>query len=420
MTIPVSQSWLSSSALAELNLSQDTNDPKGGKIHRESDTQVPSGVLEEAAHFQNVWSRLPTLYSEAERKDTLRAGMNAFLQQGVSTAVDMAMGELNLRLLRTILHDDGRLPLRIVCHWLVQPSESLEEDLAQVRRAKELQTELNQDANGREWLAIAGIKIIGDGVIDSCTASLHQPYHDGTHCDGIWPTDKLKHVVALADSLDLQVAIHAIGDRATDDALDALEHAIIVNGTNERRRHRIEHLELTRAESVPRMAKLGVVASVQAVHAAPAVQTNWRAMLGQDARCDRAFAYRDFFDHGAIVALGTDAPTTSHPALHNLYVAQTRKQPEDDSWPATTPQYALPLLDALNSATIGGAVACRQEDNLGSLEVGKRADFVVCDVDIVTEGGAQALLKASVLQTWVGGHLGFGKEGTQLTAKAGT
>ncbi|CAO1635473.1 unnamed protein product [Parajaminaea phylloscopi] len=409
-------SWLSTAALAEAGIDASTPDPAGGKIHRDGDTGLPSGFLEESAHFTHVWPTVSRLLTHQDRIDAIQRSIDCFLEQGVTTVVDMAMEESILACLRTIVDrhkaaleassDAAPRFLRIACHWLVQPKDNEQDDLVQVQRAKEIQAELKEQGYD-PWLRIAGIKLIGDGVIDSCTASLHQPYHDGSVAKPIWPLEKLKPVCRLADELDLQIAIHAIGDKAVDEALDALEYAADTNGLKRDRRHRIEHLELTRAESVPRLAKLGVTASVQAVHASPVAQDNWIAMLGgkDNDRCSRAFAYGDFLAHGALVALGTDAPTTPNTALENLYVAQTRKAPEakHSHLPATTPQWALPFLASLQAATLNSAVACKSEDVLGSIAAGKSADFAVLDVDIVARNGGESLIKAKVMQTWIAG-----------------
>jgi predicted amidohydrolase YtcJ len=145
--------------------------------------------------------------------------------------------------------------------------------------------------------------------------------------------DALTPVVAAADAAGLQVALHAIGDKAVRIALDALEHAADVNGPRPRR-HRIEHLEYTDPADIPRVARLGVTASMQHVHADPAIQDNWRAMLG-DARVERRFAWPEFVDAGARLSLGTDTPTAPYHPLRNLYVAATRRSAIDPAAPPT-------------------------------------------------------------------------------------
>lgn len=254
-----------------LKIDATTPTPAGGTIHRDSQNDAsPTGFLEEAAHVALVWNNLPKLYTTAQRKQTIRNGIDSWLRQGVGSIVDMAMTEDTLALLKQIA-DEGQMSIRIACHWLIERKDDEADNLAQVRRAKEVQREL-QSQGYSPWLRIAGIKIISDGVIDGCTAALHEPYFNGNNAEPIWPLSKLKPVVRLADELELQCAVHAIGDRAVDVGLDALEYAVDTNGPRVDRRHRIEHLELTKADSVPRLKKLGVTASVQAVHASPAVQ----------------------------------------------------------------------------------------------------------------------------------------------------
>lgn len=148
-------------------------------------------------------------------------------------------------------------------------------------------------AHCASWLRLTGIKIISDGVVDSCTAYCSKPYFDGTTAEPIWPREELLETVAVADKPGLQVAIHAIGDAAVDQALDATEHAININGKDHPRRHRIEHLEVVNPSSIERLASLGVIASLQPVHADPIYLPNWRKMLGYDQRIDRAFPWSE-------------------------------------------------------------------------------------------------------------------------------
>ena len=146
--------------------------------------------------------------------------------------------------------------------------------------------ELHERVQG-PWLRIAGIKIIIDGVIDSCTAAMKEPYSDGTNAEPIWDLESLIPVVTAADAAGLQIAMHAIGDEASEIGLTALEYAIAANGDIPRR-HRMEHLESITRDNVERLARLGIIASMQPVHADPAIQENWQAMLG-DYRVNRAY-----------------------------------------------------------------------------------------------------------------------------------
>jgi predicted amidohydrolase YtcJ len=254
------------------------------------------------------------------------------------------------------------------------------------------------------WLRIAGIKIIVDGVIDSCTAAMKEPYSDGTNAEPIWDVESLIPVVTAADAAGLQIAMHAIGDEASEIGLTALEYAIATNGDIPRR-HRMEHLESITKDNVNRLARLGIVASMQPVHADPAIQENWRAMLG-DYRVNRAYPWPEFTEAGAVLALGSDAPTAPHPPLPNMFVATTRRSAIDPSLAPNLPQYALPLADALAHATRDAAYSCRWENLTGQLVRGKAADFVVLKQDPFTEG-ADSLLTTEIAMTVVAGSVRY-------------
>jgi predicted amidohydrolase YtcJ len=309
----------------------------------------------------------------------------------------MAFDELGLAAFqRAAEHRGGRLPLRVAAHWFVENTGDAAANLAQVERAVEL-----AEAMRSPWLRIVGIKLVVDGVIDACTAAMRHPYSDGSNAEPIWPLADLKPVVAAADAAGLQVALHAIGDLASDIALDALEHAAEVNGPRARR-HRIEHLEYAAPGTAERMARLGVTASMQPVHADPAIFGNWAAMLG-DERVDRAFAWPEYVAAGALLAFSTDAPTAPHEALPNMYIAATRKSALDGSFAPRHPQFALPLEQALAHATRDAAASVGDGATRGRLEAGLAADFAIVDVDPFT-AGAESLLTARVVRTVVAGE----------------
>jgi predicted amidohydrolase YtcJ len=195
--------------------------------------------------------------------------------------------------------------------------------------------------------------------------------------------------------------MHAIGDRAVRLALDAVEHARRANGTAGRR-HRIEHIETVATQDVPRFGDLGVTASVQPVHADPAIRDNWAAMLGPD-RAERGFPWPELVAGGAPLVLGTDSPTAPFAPLPNLFVAATRRSALDPTLPPAQPQYALVLDDALRAATATAAWSVHEEGVRGRLLPGMLADFAVVHPDVFAADPA-ALLEASVLLTCVGGR----------------
>jgi predicted amidohydrolase YtcJ len=381
--------WVNSAALAELGITRETPDPVGGTVVRDADGEA-TGHLEETAASGLVWPFLDSVATDADRDRALAACVAAYISSGVTTAVDMGLDETSLAAMeRSELA--GTLDLRVVAHWIVPRHGGTADHLARVDRAVEL---AGQHRSGN--LRITGIKIVVDGVIDGCTAAMLEPYANGSNAEPIWDLEALIPVVTKADAAGLQIAMHAIGDRAVRTALDALEHAAGQNGPLPRR-HRIEHLEYTDEADIPRLASLGVTASMQPVHCDPAIISNWLAMLG-DSRGDRGFAWPQMTAAGALLAFGTDTPTAPLSPLHNMFIASTRRSALDPPLPPYLPHFALPLAAAIAAGTADAAWACRGEDGFGSLKPGRSADFTVLDSDPFADG-PEVLLSARVLQT---------------------
>ncbi|MEV8268595.1 amidohydrolase [Microbacterium sp. NPDC076911] len=388
--------WVNTAALKELGITSETADPLGGSLSRD-DHGEPTGLLYETAAQQHAWAFLASVTTDANRDQAIERMLSAYAAAGVTGAVDMALDELGLAALqRAAARRGGRLPLRVAGHWFIENTGDDTANRQQVERAVQLAAEVHSP-----WLHVVGIKLVLDGVIDACTAAMTHPYANGSNAELIWPYDALAPVVAAADACKLQIALHAIGDRASTVALDAIEHAIRVNGEYDRR-HRIEHLEYAAPGTAERMARLGVTASMQPVHADPAIFDNWAAMLGDD-RVDRAFAWREYIDAGALLAFSTDAPTAPHAALPNLYIAATRASALDPSFAPRDPSGALPLAEALVHATRDAAASVVGAENRGVLAAGKEADFVILDTDPFNEG-VDKLLSARVVRTVVAGE----------------
>ncbi|KAM3480571.1 hypothetical protein MY8738_004876 [Beauveria namnaoensis] len=385
-------SWLNTAALDELGVA-DMADPPGGRIRRGTDGK-PSGVMEETAASNIVWPFLESKLTAEEKQQHVQAALDAYVAVGYTGVVDMAMGEEDWAALQKYRQKYGELPIWVAAHWLVFPRTSPEETLQQVDRAIELHTQYN-NATSQEF-HITGIKIICDGVVDACTAALQQPYsHNNQTVAPMWTPEALAPVLQRADAAGLQIAMHAIGDAAIKLAIDGLEAVGNPSG-----RHRIEHLETTAPEDVPRLGALGITASVQPVHLDPAGMTAWERLLGK-ARCGHVFPYAAFAEHGAPLALGSDAPTAPYNPLANLYIATTRRSAMDrNSTVQTTPQYALTLAAAVAAATRGSARSCFAEDRVGQLRVGWEADLVLVDM----AWDAEMLLDARVAETWIKGN----------------
>lgn len=392
--------WVNTAALRELGIDADTPDPIGGRIGRDPDTGEATGMLYETAMMLYVWPKLAELASDEDRDAALSLAFRHYLEDGVTGAVDMALGADELASLERALDaGDGTLPLRVAAHWLMTREDNEADNVRQVHDV----IELHERVQG-PWLRIAGIKIIIDGVIDSCTAAMKEPYSDGTNAEPIWDLESLIPVVTAADAAGLQIAMHAIGDEASEIGLTALEYAIAANGDIPRR-HRMEHLESITRDNVERLARLGIIASMQPVHADPAIQENWQEMLG-DYRVNRAYPWPEFTEAGAVLALGSDAPTAPHPPLPNMFIATTRRSAIDPSLAPNLPKYALPLADALAHATRDAAYSCRWEEVTGQLVRGKAADFVVLKQDPFAEG-VDSLLTTEIAKTVVAGSVRY-------------
>lgn len=394
--------WCNTAALEEMNIFA-MPDPEGGEIARDSEGK-PTGHLSEAAAVTVVWPHLAKVVSQEDKLLQLRKVVQTYNEAGYTGAIELATDEEIWSLLTTLHHQEGPLSLRIAAYWLIKPSKTTDENLKQVDRAIELHQRYNRESSPNLW--IAGIKVIGDGVVDACTASLREPYvSPHTNVEPIWSYDQLVPVVKHADAAGLQCALHAIGDQTVHNSINALS-LLAKSGMDSRqrdRRHRIEHLELTSPEDARRLGELGITASIQPVHADPAILKAWPSLLGAE-RFKRAFAYKEMADGGARLAVGTDAPTAPLSPLRNLYTATTRRSArEEELVDVVNEEFKLGLGQALRAATWGPAYSCFAEQRLGTLEKGKLADFVVVDL----EWDARQLLRGQVKETWFEGRCVF-------------
>lgn len=393
--------WVNTSAMKELGL-DDMPDPVGGKIGRDEHGK-PTGLLSEAAAVSIAWPFLAQAMSREERFETVLAALDAYTASGYTGIVEMAMDQVVWDTLVELRAERPDLAMRVTAYWLVMP-DSVEDCLQQVDRVVELKKKFNSDTSPD--LRITGIKIIVDGTLDACTAFVSKPYEtSGTTGDPLWTKPLLEEVTKHAVAGGLQIAFHAIGDAAIRMAVDIIEAHAPANS-----RQRIEHLELSAPEDAKRLGRLGITASVQPVHCDPALLRDFPRLLGPQ-RCERAFAYREFADHGAMLALGSDAPTAPYNPLHNLYVGTTRRSArEPESTDTVNAHFRLGVCEAVSAYTLGAAKSVFGEDRVGSLEVGKMADFVVVDM----EWDTKRLLQAEIRETWFSGRQAWSKGAFKL------
>ncbi|KAK4200073.1 putative amidohydrolase [Triangularia verruculosa] len=387
--------WCNTAGIKELGAEQWADVP-GGVIERDANGKL-TGIFSEAANITYVWPYLASVASMEERTAAIRSAVTAYHEAGYTGMIDMAMDEGAWDAIQDLIASDGSIPIRFAAYWLVKPLPTEAETVAQVDRAIELASQFN--ATTTPDCRIVGIKVICDGIIDACTAGLSQPYEHNEHFEvPLWTHAQLEPVVKRANSAGLQIALHAIGDATIKMVVD-----ILAAHANPDKRPRVEHIELASSEDAIRLGQHRITASIQPVHADPAILKAWPKLLGQH-RCGRAFAYREFADHGAPLALGSDAPTAPHAPLGNIYVATTRKsyrEPELET--AVNPHFALGLCESVAAATEGAAYSCFDDHRIGSLKKGNKADFVVVDMEWENE----KLMQSKITETWYDGRQVF-------------
>ncbi|XDG06307.1 hypothetical protein ABKA04_005922 [Annulohypoxylon sp. FPYF3050] len=389
--------WCNTAALKELD-AENLKDPEGGKIVR-GENGKPTGAFEEAAVFTMIWPFLSDVATEKDREDWIRAAVQAYNSSGYTGAIDMAMEEQSWATLLKIRKEQPKqsLPFRLAAYWLLTPTTSEADCLAQVDRVIEVHKQLSAEESPD--LHVVGIKLITDGIIDACTAYLAEPYLTGADVNKLstgqpfWEPEIVNAVVRKADAAGLQIALHAIGDAAITMCLDALSTCSPKN------RHRMEHLELASARDAKRLGEFGITASIQPVHADPWILRAWPTLLGH--RCTRAFPYREFSDHGAPLALGSDSPTSPWAIMANVYVGATRRSYRNPSYTqVVNHDFRLGVCEAVVAASYGSARSVFWDGRLGSLERGNVADLTVWDM--VWE--EERLLEARLEETWFEGE----------------
>ena len=382
-----------SKALALAGVTRETPDPEDGLVDRDAAGE-PSGLLKEAA-IGLVARHVPEP-GPAELERALRLRLEQAASYGLTSIQNASFAPDQLPVFEKALKE-GWLTLRVYWAWPMKPDPS-PQDLAEARALRE--------RHAGPWIKFGAVKGLLDGTVDARTAAMLEPYVGGGSGLPMWPEDQLKRSAAAWDAAGFQMMLHAIGDKAIRLALDAFEHAARVNGTSGRR-HRVEHAEVPDPADLPRFARLGVIASTQALFANPDQTTleNYAPLLGP-ARAARANAFGRFDQAGAVQAFGSDWPVFPMEPLRGIYCAATRQTPEGTPAGGWHPENRIPAEAALRHFTADAAYASFDEAEKGTLSPGKLADFVVLSQDLL-QGPPERLRGARVLLTVVGGRESF-------------
>ncbi|MDR7435515.1 MAG: amidohydrolase [Armatimonadota bacterium] len=385
--------WVNSLALHLAGISRETQDPPGGTILRDPFGE-PLGILKEKAQ-ELIWRVVPPP-SPAEVEEVLRNAMASAHRYGLVGIHDMEGPEVFRGFQR--LERKGLLTLRVT---MMLPERALAAAVA-----AGLTTGF-----GSLWLRVGGIKIFADGTLGSQTASMLEPFQGqpGNYGIPVHTREELVTLIREAVRGGFSVAVHAIGDRANRWALDAIE-ANLEDSRNQGLRHRIEHVQLLHPKDLPRLALLGVVASMQPAHATydrDLAERYW----GRRARY--AYAWRSILNSGAVLAFGSDTPygvpdpMAGLNPFRGIYAAVTRKREDEPASAGWHPEECLTVEEAIRAYTIGAAYASGEERYRGVLSEGYLADFVVLNQDPFRLSTPEELLAVKVEATVVGGEIRF-------------
>jgi predicted amidohydrolase YtcJ len=392
--------WANSKALAVAGIVRETADPPNGTIVRDPKTGEATGALKESA--QDLVVKVIPKPTRAEQLLALRAGMKWANQHGI-TRVHSAGGDFEVLDLFDEMRRRGDLSVRMYIAYFLNPPELRPQDLDAIEHAHK---KFHDD-----WIDAGAVKFMVDGVVESHTAAMLEPYSDDPSVKGklFWEPSNYKAAVAELDKRGLQVFTHAIGDYGVRTALDAYENAETRNHKRERR-PRIEHIETITTSDIPRFGQLGVIASMQPLHSYPDADTLdvWARNAGPD-RASRAWAWKSISDAGGRLAFGSDWPVVTLNPWEGVQTAVTRQTAEGQPEGGFVLEQRLTVAQVIDGYTRGAAFAGRREKSEGSLEIGKLADLIIVSQNIF-DINPHKIGTTKVVTTIVGGRLVYQAE----------
>jgi predicted amidohydrolase YtcJ len=382
-------SWASGEAMRIAGIARATTPPAGGEIVRDARGE-PTGLFLESA--MGLLSR----HVPPPTPDQVRRGVAAALELAARTgvtSVQTSASPADVRLYRE-LRDAGTLTVRVYAWHPLEP--------ATIAAFRSLGVTAG---HGDEWLRVGMLKGYTDGTLGSRTAYMLEPFSDDPSTRGLpqYTDAQLDSLVQAADAAGLQVILHAIGDAANRQALDAFERAARANGARPRR-HRIEHAQVLDPREIRRFRELGVTASMQPTHATSDMR--WaEERIGHQRAAAGAYAWRSLLDAGATVVFGTDFPVEPMAPVEGIYSAVTRQSREEPGAPAGgwIPEQRLTREEAIRLYTATPAFSEWEEARKGTLRPGMLADLVVWDRDLLTVPESE-ILEAAPVMTVVGGR----------------
>lgn len=385
--------WANSTALELAGITEDTESPDGGEIVKDENGQ-PTGILIDTA------MGLLEQHIPSESEDMIRANYHAAFEQllslGITQVHDAGADQRHLDIYKQLLNE-GALPLRVNA-MIAGNSPQLTEIMEQGTYRDEF-----------DRLQINSVKLYGDGALGSRGAALIEPYSDDPENTGllVTPEERVSYLFETIHNAGFQVNYHAIGDYSNRLALDTFEQISEQQEGNLRdRRHRVEHAQIVQVADIPRFKTIGIIPSMQPTHATSDMNMA-EDRIGPD-RIAGAYAWRTFLDQGSIIAAGSDFPVELANPFYGIHAAVTRQDRNNQPVEGWYPEQRMSVQEAIRSFTIDAAYSGHFEDDSGSLEPGKWADFIVLSHDpFIIQ--AQDLWRIEVYATYVAGERQFKK-----------
>lgn len=394
--------FVNAMALRLAGITRATPDPPGGTIVRDAQGNA-IGMLRDTAGgaVRRAYSRytrtLPPATLAAQREQALRLAEQNEVSKGITTFVDMGESFASVDWMKR--QAARGLPLRLYVNINGESPAELAAHLAAYRM-------IGADD---DHLTVRGIgEILSDGALGTRSAWFLAPYSDAPGVTGknVTPMTEIAQMAQVAAQDGFQVSVHAIGDRANHETLDLFQRIFAAHPAARALRWRIEHAQHLSPPDIPRFAQLGVIASMQSIHAcsdAPFVV----ARVGETRAREGAYVWHSLIASGAMVLEGTDTPVEDTNPIPNFYCGVTRKEGDGSTF---FPAQAKTRIEELRAYTANNAYAIFAEKDLGSLAVGKRADLDVFSGDLLTIP-APDILRTRVLYTIVGGTLVYQRPG---------
>ncbi|MEQ8580758.1 MAG: amidohydrolase [Marinoscillum sp.] len=385
-------SLANAAAMNLAGVSKSTPDPEGGEIFRDVSGQ-PTGIFNEMAE-KLITERLP-LKSTAYQSDLLSLAIEECLSNGITGFHQAGSDQADITLFEQFASED-RLKLRLHVMLAGTDTTLLKTYFASGPRSGLYDQHLN----------IRSVKLYADGALGSRGAWLLEEYSDarGVHGHNVTPMDQIEEVVMRAAASGFQVCTHAIGDRGNREVLDIYQKALErYPEIAEDHRFRIEHAQHIHPDDIPRFAEMGVIPAMQAIHMSS--DRPWAIdRLGRERIENGAYMWSELIDNGSVIVNGTDAPVEPVNPLASFYASVSRKTLKGTPEGGYEPAQKMTREEALKSYTLWPAYGAFMEQVVGSVEVGKLADFTILDRDIMTIP-EEEILKARVKMTIIGGEV---------------